>query len=102
MADVVSVGNIGAVDILRLSPSDDMRDEKIHGLLCPSLDLRRISNGAAFNKWARYRGALYKRRNQQITLISTDEKPFIKLSRAAVDVILIAAKQMDTKDVTRN
>ena len=42
MADVVNVGAIGAVYLLRLGPLDDVLDEKIHDLSCPSLDLRRI------------------------------------------------------------
>ena len=42
MADVVNVVTIGAVDILRLGPSDDTLYEKRHDLSCPSLDLRRI------------------------------------------------------------
>ena len=42
MADVVGVGDIRAVDLLRLGPSDDLLDEKRHEFLCPSLDLRHI------------------------------------------------------------
>ena len=42
MADVVNVVTIGAVDILRLGPSDDTLYEKRHDLSCPSLDLRRM------------------------------------------------------------
>ena len=42
MADVVSAGAIGAVDLLRLDPSDDKSDEIRHDLLCPYLDLRCI------------------------------------------------------------
>ena len=42
MADVVSVGSIGAGDLLRLDPSDDKSDERRHKILCPYLDLRCI------------------------------------------------------------
>ena len=42
MADVVSIDAIGAVDTLRLGPSDDTLDEKRNDLPCPSLDLGRI------------------------------------------------------------
>ena len=42
MADVVSVGTIGAVDILGSGPSGDTWDEKICDLSGPSLDMRRI------------------------------------------------------------
>ena len=42
MADVVSVGAIGAVDLLMLVPLNATLDEKRHDLSCPSLDMRRI------------------------------------------------------------
>ena len=42
MADVVSVGTIGAGYILRLDPSDDKSGERRNDLLCPYLDLRCI------------------------------------------------------------
>ena len=42
MADVLSVGAIGTEDILRLNPSDDKSDERIHDFLCPYLDLKLI------------------------------------------------------------
>ena len=43
MADVIIVGPVGDVDLLRLGPSDDIRDEKIHDLTCLSLYLRHIA-----------------------------------------------------------
>ena len=42
MVDVVNVGTIGAVYLLRLVPSDDTLDGKRHNLLCPFLDMRLI------------------------------------------------------------
>ena len=60
------------------------------------------SNGDAFNACARSRDALNKRRDQQITLVAADKKPFLKLFHVELDVILVNAKQMDVKDVTRN
>ena len=42
MAGVVSVGTIGAGDILSLGTSDDTSDGKIHDLVCPYPVLRRI------------------------------------------------------------
>ena len=61
-----------------------------------------MSNGSAFNKYARSRGALRKLRNQKIILMATDDQPCIKLFHVAVDVILVASKLMDVKDVTIN
>ena len=40
--DVVSVGAIGAVDLLSLDPSNDNSYEGRHDLLCPYFDLRCI------------------------------------------------------------
>ena len=42
MANVISVGAIGPVYLLRLGPSDNTLDEKSHELSCPSLVMRRI------------------------------------------------------------
>ena len=42
MAYLISVGAIGAGDLLKLDPSDDTSDGRGHNLLCPSFDLRRI------------------------------------------------------------
>ena len=42
MADVLNIVAIGAVDLLRLGPSDDALDEKIHDLSYPSRDLIHI------------------------------------------------------------
>ena len=60
------------------------------------------SNGDAFNACARSHDALTKCRDQQITLVAADEKPCLKLFHVELDVILVNAKQMDVKDVTRN
>ena len=58
------------------------------------------SNGAAFNKGARSDDALRKRGYQQISLVSADKQPGVELLHAQVDVILLAAKRVDSKDVT--
>ena len=42
MAGVVSSGAIGAVDLLRLVPSDDTSDGRRHDLVCPYPFLRSI------------------------------------------------------------
>ena len=42
MANVISVGAIGPVYLLRLGTSDNTLYEKSHDLLCPSLVLIRI------------------------------------------------------------
>ena len=58
------------------------------------------SNGAAFNKDACSDDALRKRWYKQISLIPADKQPGIELLHAQVDVILLAAKRVDPKDVT--
>ena len=58
------------------------------------------SNGAAFNKGARSDDALRKRGYKQISLIPADKQPGVELLHAQVDVILLAAKRVDSKDVT--
>ena len=87
MADVVSVGAIRAVDLLRLGPLDDTRDEKYTTFRVLLLIWDVSSNEAAFNKCACSRDALRKIRNQQITLIAADKQPCIKIFHAVVDVI---------------
>ena len=42
MVDVVNVGTIGTVYLLRLVPLDDTLDGKRHNLSCLSLDMRLI------------------------------------------------------------
>ena len=59
-------------------------------------------NGSIFGKYAHSCVELSKHKNQPITLIAADKQLFIKLFHAAVDVILVTAKGMDAKDVTRN
>ena len=60
------------------------------------------SNGAAFNKGACSDDALCKRGYKQILLIPADKQPGVELLHAQVDVILLAAKRVDSKDVTGN
>ena len=58
------------------------------------------SNGSAFNKGACSDDALRKRGYKQISLIPADKQPGVELLHAQVDVILLAAKRVDPKDVT--
>ena len=66
-------------------------------LICDAL-----LNIAAFNKCACSSDSLCGSRSQKITLIAPDEQPCIELLHAAVDVLLVATKRMDAKDVTGN
>ena len=59
-------------------------------------------NRVKFNKYVRSRDSLCNGGNQQIVLISADEKPLVECLNAAVDVLLFAAEEMNSKDVTRN
>ena len=46
--------------------------------------------------------ALCEHMNQKITMITADEQPHIELFHDTVDVILVAAKRMDSNYVARN
>ena len=58
------------------------------------------SHGAAFNKGACSNDALCEHGYYHVLLISADKLPGIELLHAQVDVVLFAAKQLDTKDFT--
>ena len=58
------------------------------------------SNGTAFIKGACSDDALRERGYWQILLIPANKQPVVELLHAQVDVVLIAAKRVDPKDVT--
>ena len=58
------------------------------------------SHVAVFNEGACSGDALHELGYEQVLLIPTDKQSGIELLHAYVDVVLIAAKQVDPKDVT--
>ena len=102
LMDVLSVGAIGTEDLLRLVSLDDMLDEEYTTFRVILLIWDALFSGDAFNKCARSCDALCECRNQQTTLIAADKQPCIEILHAAIDAILVAAKRIDAKNVTRN